>query len=74
MLLFQLEAFLKIRLVDLRATTDALALSQLQDAPSIVQMQTPESITSLLGKVKQILKLLSDPTTSRLHNAKHTPR
>lgn len=72
--LVELSAFLKMRLYEMSSDTDLLAMSQMQDAPTILQMQTMESIAALSDCVNVALDELTNKRISHLHNIKHSPK
>lgn len=72
--LLELESFLKMRLFEMSSENDLLSLSQMQDAPTILQMQTLESITSMLDAVEVVLNKLTNKRATHLHNIKHSPK
>ncbi|KAJ8922458.1 hypothetical protein NQ315_004405 [Exocentrus adspersus] len=72
--LVELSAFLKMRLYEMSNDSDLLAMTQMQDAPTILQMQTIESITKLSDCVNVALDELTNKRISHLHNIKHSPR
>ncbi|KAK9886747.1 hypothetical protein WA026_018399 [Henosepilachna vigintioctopunctata] len=70
--LLELESFLKMRTLEMMNESDLLSMSQLQNASSIIQMQTLETIGSLSIKVDNALKDLLNKRTQHLHNLKHS--
>lgn len=72
--LVELSAFLKMRLYEMSSDSDLLAMSQMQDAPTILQMQTMESIAMLSDNVNVALDELTNKRISHLHNIKHSPK
>lgn len=72
--LSELEAFLAMRLLEMSNESDLLSISQMQDAPAILQLQTLESVTSMIGHVKTALKELTNERTQHLHNIKHSAK
>lgn len=71
----ELEAFLKMRLYELSTTSEMDALSQLQAGGStILQLQTTESITSLLSNVQGALVMMTNDRIQHLHSIKHSPK
>lgn len=72
--LIELEAFLKMRLYEISSDSNMLAISQMQDAPTILQMQTLESITTLNDCVNVTLYHLTNKKIQHLHNIKHSPK
>lgn len=71
--LTELEAFLKMRLFEMSHESDLLSMSQMQDAPTILQMQTLETVTNLTDCVNVALSYLTDKRIQHLHNLKHSP-
>lgn len=72
--LMELQAFLKMRLYEMSGENDLLSISQMQNAPTILQMQTLETITSMMGTVEIVLNELTNKRTMHLHNIKHSPK
>lgn len=72
--LMELQAFLKMRLYEMSSENDLLSISQMQNAPSILQLQTIETISTHMGTVEIILNELTNKRTSHLHNIKHSPK
>ncbi|KAJ8929294.1 hypothetical protein NQ314_018049 [Rhamnusium bicolor] len=72
--LVELSAFLKMRLYEMSNDSDLLAMSQMQDAPTILQMQTVESITTLNDSVNVAFDQLTNKRIQHLHNIKHSPK
>ncbi|XP_072393463.1 CDK5 regulatory subunit-associated protein 3 [Diabrotica undecimpunctata] len=72
--LMELSAFIKMRLYEMMNDTDMLSTSQMQDAPTIIQMQTVESITILNDYISIALDQLTNKKIQHLHNIKHSPR
>lgn len=72
--LLELEAFLSIRLYEMSNDSDLLTMSQMQDAPSILQMQTVESVTGMIVAVRVALNELVNKRCQHLHNIKHSPK
>jgi hypothetical protein len=70
--LMELDAFLKIRLFELSSESDILAMSQMQNAPASLQMQTVESISSMNDCVNVALSELVNKRILHLHNIKHS--
>ncbi|KAL3284243.1 hypothetical protein HHI36_018406 [Cryptolaemus montrouzieri] len=70
--LLELEAFFKMRMLEMTNESDLLSLSQIQHAPSIIQLQTFETITVLSEKVNKALNNLTNKRTQHLHNLKHS--
>lgn len=72
--LLELNAFLKMRLFELSNDSDILAMSQMQNASTMLQMQTIESIASMSDCVNVALTELTNKRISHLHNIKHSPK
>lgn len=72
--LSELEAFLKMRLFEMAHESDVLSMSEMQDAPTILQMQTLETVTSLSDCVNIALSCLTNKRTQHLHNIKHSDK
>ncbi|KAK4873182.1 hypothetical protein RN001_015211 [Aquatica leii] len=72
--LIELEAFLLLRLHEKSNETDLLHISQMQNAPAIFQLQTVESLSSMLSDVRSVLNELTNKRTQHLHNIKHFPK
>lgn len=72
--LIELEAFLKIRLFEMSNDSDLLTLSQMQEAPTILQMQTVETLTLLSDYVHKALNELTNRRFQHLYNIKHSPK
>jgi hypothetical protein len=51
-----------------------LTLSQLQDGPPVLQLQTTQSVSVMLNQAKAVLCEITDSRTSHLHNIKNSPR
>ncbi|KAJ3662318.1 hypothetical protein Zmor_006673 [Zophobas morio] len=72
--LMELEAFLKMRLFELFSDSDILAMSQMQNAPPMLQMQTIESVTLMNDCVNVALSEFMNKRILHLHNIKHSPK
>lgn len=72
--LMEIEAFVKMRLFELSSETDILAMSQMQNASTVLQMQTVESITVLSDSINIALSALVNKRTLHLYNIKHSPK
>ncbi|PSN58422.1 hypothetical protein C0J52_02807 [Blattella germanica] len=72
--LMELESFLKVRLFEMKGPSNLLTLSQLQDGPSILQLQTTQSIQDMLNRVQVVRAEITDSRTQHLHNIKNSPR
>ena len=73
--LFELEAFLKLRLYEFKGndTVNFLSFSQLQDS-SVLQHSTLENSQDMLDNVQVILSEILDTKVQHLHNIKHSAR
>uniref|UniRef100_A0A1Y1MDJ6 CDK5 regulatory subunit-associated protein 3 n=1 Tax=Photinus pyralis TaxID=7054 RepID=A0A1Y1MDJ6_PHOPY len=73
--LMELEAFLLLRMYEKsNESEDVLDISQMQDLPSEFQMQTVESLTSMLECIRGVLNEITSKRTQHLHNVKHFPK
>lgn len=72
--LIELGAFLKMRLYEMSSDSNLLAVSQMQDAPTVLQMQTLESVTTLNDCINVALDQLTNKRIQHLHNIKHSPK
>nr|XP_012137613.1 PREDICTED: CDK5 regulatory subunit-associated protein 3 [Megachile rotundata] len=74
--LFELEAFLKLRLYEFKGndSINFLSFSQLQDSSSILQHSTLESTQNMLDNVQVVLSEILDTKVQHLHNIKHSAR
>lgn len=72
--LMELSAFLKMRLHEISSDSNLLNVSQMQDAPTILQMQTIESISTLNDCINVALDQLTNKRIQHLHNIKHSPK
>lgn len=72
--LMELSAFLKMRLYEMSSDSNLLAVSQMQDAPAVLQMQTLESVTTLNDCINVALDQLTNKKIQHLHNIKHSPK
>lgn len=72
--LMELQAFLKMRLYEMSGENDLLTISHMQNAPAILQMQTLETVSSMMGTLEIILNELTNNRTMHLHNIKHSPK
>ncbi|KAK9299048.1 hypothetical protein QLX08_007798 [Tetragonisca angustula] len=74
--LFELEAFLKLRLYEFKGDTNVnfLSFSQLQESSSIVQNSTLENSQNMLDNVQVILSEILNTKVQHLHNIKHSVR
>ncbi|KAL0125837.1 hypothetical protein PUN28_004713 [Cardiocondyla obscurior] len=74
--LFELEAFLKLRLYEFKGDdrNNLLSFSQMQDASSILQLSTIETTQIMLDNVQVILSEILHNNVQHLHNIKHYPR
>ncbi|XP_011647565.1 CDK5 regulatory subunit-associated protein 3 [Pogonomyrmex barbatus] len=74
--LFELEAFMKLRLYEFKGDdrNNLLSFSQMQDASSILQLSTTETTQNMLDNVQVILSEILHNNVQHLHNIKHYPR
>lgn len=74
--LFELEAFLKLRLYEFKGdnSKNLLSMSQMQEASPILQLATLDSTQKMLDNVQIILSEILDSKVQHLHNIKHSPR
>lgn len=72
--LFELDAFLKMRLFEMSNESDLLSMSQMQEASSVLQMQSLETIASMHDCVLLALNEFMNKRTQHLHNIKHSPK
>lgn len=54
--------------------SDTLSLSQLQNADTILQLQTTETVQEMLTNIQKMIVKINDPTLHHLHNIRHSPR
>ena len=74
--LFELEAFLKLRLYEFKGNDNVnfLSFSQLQDSSSSLQHSTLESTQNMLDNVQVVLSEILNTKVQHLHNIKHSAR
>lgn len=74
--LFELEAFLKLRLYEFKSddSNNLLSFSQMQEASPILQLSTVESIQNMLDNIQVVLSEILDSKVTHLHNIKHSAR
>nr|XP_031838396.1 CDK5 regulatory subunit-associated protein 3 [Nomia melanderi] len=74
--LFELEAFLKLRLYELKMddSMNFLSFSQFQDSSSVLQYSTLENTQNMLDNVQVVLSQVLDTKVQHLHNIKHSAR
>ncbi|XP_043464206.1 CDK5 regulatory subunit-associated protein 3 [Leptopilina heterotoma] len=74
--LFELEAFLKLRLYEFKSDNNKnlLTMSQMQEASSILQLATLDSTQNMLDNLQIILTEMLDSRIQHLYNIKHSPR
>ncbi|XP_014475688.1 PREDICTED: CDK5 regulatory subunit-associated protein 3 [Dinoponera quadriceps] len=74
--LFELEAFMKLRLYEFKGDDkkNLLSFSQMQDASSILQLSTTESTQNMLDNIQVVLSEILHNDVQHLHNIKHYPR
>ncbi|XP_016843000.1 CDK5RAP3-like protein isoform X2 [Nasonia vitripennis] len=73
--LFELEAFLKLRLYELKSDNNKnlLSISQMQESP-VLQLATLESTQNMLDNVQVVISEILDSKVQHLHNIKYSPR
>ncbi|XP_017790434.1 PREDICTED: CDK5 regulatory subunit-associated protein 3 [Habropoda laboriosa] len=74
--LFELEAFLKLRLYEFKGddSINFLSFSQLQDSSSILQHSTLERTQNMLDNVQVVISEILNTKVQHLHNIKHSGR
>ncbi|XP_011703534.1 PREDICTED: CDK5 regulatory subunit-associated protein 3 [Wasmannia auropunctata] len=74
--LFELEAFMKLRLYEFKGDdrNNLLSFSQMQDASPILQLSTIETTQNMLDNVQVILSEMLHNNVQHLHNIKHYSR
>ncbi|XP_029154958.1 CDK5 regulatory subunit-associated protein 3 [Nylanderia fulva] len=74
--LFELEAFMKLRLYEFKGDdrNNLLSFSQMQDASPILQLSTIETTQNMLDNVQIVLSEVLHSNVQHLHNIKHYPR
>ncbi|XP_020292400.1 CDK5 regulatory subunit-associated protein 3 isoform X1 [Pseudomyrmex gracilis] len=74
--LFELEAFMKLRLYEFKSDdkNNLLSFSQMQDASPILQLSTIETTQNMLDNVQVVLYEMLHNNVQNLHNIKHYPR
>ncbi|EZA50664.1 CDK5RAP3-like protein [Ooceraea biroi] len=74
--LFELEAFMKLRLYEFKGDdkNNLLSFSQMQDAAPILQLSTTESTQNMLDNVQVVLSEMLHSNVQHLHNIKHYSR
>lgn len=74
--LFELEAFMKLRLYEFKSDdkNNLLNFSQMQDASSVLQLSTIETTQNMLDNVQVILSEILHSNVQHLHNIKHYSR
>ncbi|XP_050404822.2 CDK5 regulatory subunit-associated protein 3 [Patella vulgata] len=71
--LFELEAFLNQRLVELKGDNSVLSDSQFQSAPESIQLDASQ-VTNLLEKVQEITQMLTNMRMQQLLLIRNSPR
>ncbi|XP_058788895.1 CDK5RAP3-like protein isoform X2 [Phymastichus coffea] len=73
--LFELEAFLKIRLYEFKSENNksVLNMTNMQESPAL-QLATVDSIQNMLDNVQIIISEILDSKVQHLHNIKHSSR
>ncbi|XP_005725858.1 CDK5 regulatory subunit-associated protein 3 [Pundamilia nyererei] len=72
--LMELEVFLTQRLSEMREEGDVVAMSQFQQAPSVIQGQTCEHIQAMLSEVQDLLGRLTSLRMQHLFMIHASPR
>ncbi|XP_076294853.1 CDK5 regulatory subunit-associated protein 3 [Lasioglossum baleicum] len=74
--LFELEAFLKLRLYELKVDdrVNFLSFSQFHDSSSVLQYSNLENTQNMLDNVQVVLSQMLDTKVQHLHNIKHSAR
>ncbi|XP_071443641.1 CDK5 regulatory subunit-associated protein 3 isoform X2 [Hetaerina americana] len=74
--LLELESFLLIRLSEMAAsdTDHLIGLSQMSEAPALLQMQTTGSTSAMLKQTRDVIAAVLDKRACQLHSIKHSPR
>uniref|UniRef100_A0A3Q4IFI6 CDK5 regulatory subunit associated protein 3 n=1 Tax=Neolamprologus brichardi TaxID=32507 RepID=A0A3Q4IFI6_NEOBR len=72
--LMELEVFLTQRLTEMREEGDVVAMSQFQQAPSVIQGQTCEHIQAMLSEVQDLLGRLTSLRMQHLFMIHASPR
>nr|XP_012227194.1 PREDICTED: CDK5 regulatory subunit-associated protein 3 [Linepithema humile] len=74
--LFELQAFMKLRLYEFKGNdrNNLLSFSQMQDASPILQLSTTETTQSMLDNVQIVLSEILHNDVQHLHNIKHYSR
>ncbi|KYN03614.1 CDK5RAP3-like protein [Cyphomyrmex costatus] len=74
--LFELEAFMKLRLYEFKGDdrNNLLSFNQMEDAPPILQLSTIETTQNMLDNVQVILSEILHDNVQHLHNIKHYPK
>lgn len=72
--LMELEAFLKMRFYESSNESDLLTISQMQEAPAILHMQSAETIGRMSDDVHSVLEDMMNKRTVHLHNIKHSDK
>ncbi|KAK0160144.1 hypothetical protein PV328_007580 [Microctonus aethiopoides] len=74
--LLELEAFLKLRLFELKndGSNNLLSMSRMQGEKDVLQFSTAETTQNMLDNVQIILSEVLDSRVQHLYNIKHFPR
>ncbi|KYM80581.1 CDK5RAP3-like protein [Atta colombica] len=74
--LFELEAFMKLRLYEFKGDdkNNLLSFNQMQNASSILQLSTTETTQNMLNNIQVILSEMLHNNVQHLHNIKHYPK
>ncbi|XP_018335981.1 CDK5 regulatory subunit-associated protein 3 [Agrilus planipennis] len=72
--LIELSAFLKMRIFEMSSESSLFSISQMPDAPTILLMQTVETVTAIHDNVQIALNEINNKRLQHLHNIKHSPK
>lgn len=72
--LLELSSFLKMRIFEMSNESDHFSVSQMQDTPTLIQMQTLESVTALNDSTNIAIEELTNKRIQHLYNIKHSPK
>ncbi|XP_018303630.1 CDK5 regulatory subunit-associated protein 3 isoform X2 [Mycetomoellerius zeteki] len=74
--LFELEAFMKLRLYEFKGDdrNNLLSFNQMQNASSILQLSTTETTQNMLDNIQVVLSEMLHENVQHLHNIKHYPK
>ncbi|XP_066931488.1 CDK5 regulatory subunit-associated protein 3-like [Clytia hemisphaerica] len=72
--LLELQSFLEQRLSEMRLNADMITVYEFQSAPALLQIQTIETLQSMLGNVTSVLQSLTSVKMQNLYLIKSSPR